>query len=126
MSDAEPSAKDLAHGTLGKELFVVMSTPAAPREELAAMLPVHLEHQIKLEKQGILFGAGPVFDKGASGPSFGLIIIRADSFDAAQAIAESDPFHKSGLRTFTLQRWILNEGSYTVTVNYSDQTAAVD
>jgi hypothetical protein len=30
--------------------------------------------------------------------------------------------YKAGVRTFTLQKWRMNEGSVTVTFNFSDQT----
>jgi uncharacterized protein YciI len=56
----------------------------------------------------------------------GMIVIRADSFAAARAIADSDPYHKNGLRKYTLTRWTVNEGSYGIRVNYSDQTVAIE
>ena len=55
----------------------------------------------------------------------GMIIIRADSFEHAHEIAMGDPFHAEGLREFDIWNWSMNEGSFTVTINYSDQTAAV-
>jgi hypothetical protein len=55
-----------------------------------------------------------------------MIIIRASSFAEARAIADSDPYHRNGLRTYTLTRWTVNEGSYTVRVNYSDQTMTIE
>ena len=39
-------------------------------------------------------------------------------------MADSDPFHKSGLRSYTLRRWTGNEGSYRLRVNYSDLSPA--
>lgn len=116
--------EQLSKTFLKKRLYVVISTVAAPRPKIEEVLPEHLEHQIKLEKRGILFAAGPMFKEDGAGGR-GLIIIRADSFDAAKAIAESDPFHKRGLRTYTIERWQLNEGRYTVEVNYSDQSVNV-
>jgi hypothetical protein len=44
----------------------------------------------------------------------GLVIYRADSLEAARALAEADPMHKSGAHTFVLWRWMRNEGSVTV------------
>ena len=110
---------------LGKTLYVVHTVPAAPAEQIAGLLPAHLEHQIRLEKAGIMFGAGPMANEDGS-PGGGLIIIRADSFAAARAIVDEDPMHKSGLRTYTIRRWTVNEGSYTVKVNYSDQSVSID
>lgn len=54
-----------------------------------------------------------------------MFVLRAKSFGEAEAIAWGDPLHEAGLRTFTIQRWRVNEGSYTVTVNYSDQSAKI-
>jgi hypothetical protein len=54
-----------------------------------------------------------------------MFVLRANSFAEAEAIARNDPLHKAGLRTFTIQKWRVNEGSYTVTVNYSDQTVRI-
>jgi uncharacterized protein len=72
-----------------------------------------------------MFGAGPL--AGEDGTRVGgMVIIRAESFSAARAIADSDPYHKNGLRTYTLTRWTVNEGSYGIRVNYSDQTVTIE
>ena len=64
-----------------------------------------------------------VAGKGEDGArKHGMIIVRADSFEQARAIADRDPFHKAGLRSYSVDRWSLNEGSLTFTVNFSDQS----
>jgi uncharacterized protein YciI len=115
---------EMRRGHLGKELYVITSIPVASREELERLLPQHLQHQTGLERDGILFAAGPLFREDGSRAG-GLIIIRANSFAAAQSIASSDPYHAEGLRSYTMQRWTVNEGSYTLRVTYSDQKVAV-
>ena len=117
--------RQMTEKMLGKTLYVVHTIPAAPPEQIVALLAAHLEHQIRLEKAGIMFGAGPMTNEDGS-PSGGLIVIRAASFEAARAIVDEDPLHKSGLRTYTIRRWTVNEGSYTVKVNYSDQSVTID
>jgi uncharacterized protein YciI len=115
-----------AHGALGKDLYMIVTVPNAPREEIMKMLPIHLERQIELEKAGILFMAGPFWERGTEGTADGgMILVRANSFEEADEIAKGDPFHKAGLRTYTIRRWMVNEGSYTVTVTYSDQKMAI-
>tara|TARA_Y100001960_G_scaffold83380_1_gene89050 strand:+ start:295 stop:666 length:372 start_codon:yes stop_codon:yes gene_type:complete len=110
---------------LKKDLYVIFTRPVAPREELMKMLPQHLARQVELEKQGILFAAGPMEPQDKDQVRTGMIIVRAGSFDEADEIAKADPFHAAGLREYEIWNWSMNEGSFTVTINYSDQSAAV-
>ncbi len=110
---------------LNMQLYVYFSTPVKPRDEVAKMLPKHLEYQVDLERRGIMFGAGPMFQKGADAPHRGMIIVRADSFEEADAIAAADPMHASGLREYTIDRWHMNEGTLAFQVTFSDQGAKV-
>ncbi|MFT5485219.1 MAG: hypothetical protein ACI9JL_002704 [Paracoccaceae bacterium] len=116
-----PNTKDM----LQKDLYVIFTRAVAPREEIMKMLPQHLERQVELEKQGILFAAGPMEPEDDSKPRTGMIIVRADSFEHANEIAMGDPFHAAGLREFDIWNWSMNEGSFTVTINYSDKSADV-
>ena len=110
---------------LRKELYVIFTRPVAPREELMKLLPQHLARQVELEKQGVLFAAGPMESRDDDKVRTGLIIVRASSFEEADEIAKADPFHAAGLREYEIWNWSMNEGSFTVTINYSDQSAAV-
>jgi len=121
-SERKMDADELHARMLKKKLWVVFSKPAAPLEEIKRHLQKHLEHQIGLEKQGILFGAGPMSVPGAAAPSFGMIIIRADDLVSARRIMDSDPMHSSGMRTYEIFSWSLNEGRIGLTIDYSDQT----
>ncbi len=116
-----PNTKEM----LQKDLYVIFTRAVAPREKIMELLPKHLERQVELEKQGILFAAGPMDPQDDSKPRTGMIIVRADSFDHAHEIAMRDPFHAEGLREFDIWNWSMNEGSFTVTINYSDQSATV-
>lgn len=125
MADVSERVKKLGEKFLRKELYVIMSTLSAPHSEHMRLLPDHLEYQIRLEKEGVIFAAGPTFNAdGTEGP--GLIIIRAASFAAATAIAEGDPWVKAGVHAYTITRWVINEGAYSVKINYSDQTVVID
>lgn len=110
---------------LRKDLYVIFTRPVAPREKIMELLPKHLERQVELEKQGILFAAGPMEPQENDKPRTGMIIIRADSFEDAHAIAMEDPLHAAGLREFDIWNWSMNEGSFTVTISYSNQSAAI-
>lgn len=119
---AETTPETLYSEMLRQSLWVVTTRPARG-PGFQDVLPAHLAYQVALERQGTLFGAGPIFEDGDQAPpTGGMIILRASSEAEARAIAEADPFHTAGLRQFTLHRWLLNEGSMTLTVRYSDQS----
>jgi uncharacterized protein len=120
------NVEDMVARMLKKPLWVVMTRPVAPPEQVRRQLKAHLEHQIRLEKAGIMYGAGPATKPGESAPAFGLIIIRAKDEAEARRIADSDPMHSSGVRAYELYAWSLNEGRIGVTLNFSDQTFAFD
>jgi len=120
--------KDIAksRGALALELFVVESTPVGAPDLLKATLPSHLAYQKGMEAKGALVLAGPLSDlTGEEMQGSGLIVYRAGSFEDARALAEADPMHKTGARSFTLRRWLVNEGSLSVSVTLSEQRMAL-
>lgn len=115
-----------ARGSLAFELFVVISTPAAAPEAIKENLPDHLEYQNRLEREGSLAFAGPMSDEtGTQMQGMGLIIYRAASFEDARALADADPMHVAGARSYTLRRWMINEGRISLSVGLSEQTATL-
>jgi uncharacterized protein YciI len=58
--------------------------------------PAHVEHLNKLNAEGTLKMAGPFLDADGK-PNGSLVIVNADTIEAAQAIADSDPYAKAGL-----------------------------
>ena len=115
----------LTKSYLRKEMYVVVTTPVVPREQIEPHIPAHLANQVRLEREGIMFAAGPLSKEDGTRIG-GMFVIRAESFAAAKAIADSDPLHKAGLRSYTLTRWTVNEGSYGIRVNYSDQSVTIE
>ena len=109
-------------GVLALELYVVQSAPVVDKDRLREVLPEHLAYQGRLEKSGKLVFAGPLSDdSGEIWSGAGLIIYRAAGLDEARALATADPVHESGCRTFTIRRWLLNEGQLRLTVSLSTQ-----
>lgn len=109
-------------GVLALELYVVQSAPVVDKDRLREVLPEHLAYQGHLEKSGNLVFAGPLSDdSGENWSGAGLIIYRAASLDEARTLAAADPMHEFGCRTFTLRRWLLNEGQLRLTVSLSTQ-----
>jgi len=106
---------------LRKQLYVVFTKPVNGMEPVMANLKEHLDFQIDLERRGIMFGAGPFWnDAEDAWEGEGMVIIRAGSLAEARAIAASDPMHKAGARSYIVRPWLLNEGSITVKMTYSD------
>lgn len=123
-ADYKSNAK--SRGALALELYVAFSTPAKTPEEVKALLPDHLAYQAVLERAEQLAFAGPMSDEtGEHMQGVGLIIYRADSLEAARKLAEEDPMHKSGARSFVLRRWMINEGSLNLSVGLSTGTSSL-
>jgi uncharacterized protein YciI len=121
-------AQDTPEGkfqVLGKTLWVVITRAAEGAEPDPAAMEAHMAHQMRLEQEGIMFGAGPLYDADGNIQG-GMIIIRADSAEDARRIADSDPMHARGLRVYTLQRWMLNEGHISITLDYARGTFTLD
>jgi len=113
-------------GSLALEFFVVESTPVKLPEEVKANLQDHLAYQKSLETAGTLAFAGPLSDSsGELMQGKGLMIYRAESMDHARQIADADPMHKSGARSFTLRKWLVNEGSLSLNVGLSTQKVSL-
>ncbi len=113
-------------GALAFELYVVESKSAASPEKMQKILPRHLEYQKQMEAQGTLFLAGPLSDStGQQMSGGGLIIYRAGSIDEARNLAENDPMHKEGGRSFEVRTWLVNEGSLQIGLALSEQSATL-
>jgi uncharacterized protein len=119
-SATELKIAELTKGMLRLKLFVIFSQGKGL--DLKPYLAEHLEYMVDLERQGKLFASGPL---GDSTRGDGMTIVRAASEEEARELALRDPFVVNGIRTFTVQPWILMEGSLSVTVNFSDQTARI-
>jgi uncharacterized protein YciI len=112
-----------SRGALAFELYVVRSVPVASPEEIKANLADHLAYQARLESEGKLVLAGPLSDEtGTLMEALGMMVYRARSFEEARALAEADPMHERGARRFELRRWLINEGSLTLSVRLSGQS----
>ena len=121
MADAPSDVHPLTNTFLGKEMYLVVTRPVRS-PEINRRIADHLAHQLDLEKRGILFAAGPLYPRDSNLPEAGMFVLRANSFEEAEAIANEDPLHRAGLRTYTLQKWRVNEGRITITVDFSDRT----
>ena len=119
-SAGEVEARSRQHGLFAKVFYLVETTPVGPLRTLAPYVVAHLEHQRKLEQDGVLFAAGPLMtDDGQMHRGEGLFVIRAESLREAHEIVSADPMHVSGARRFRIRPWLINEGSLSLTVRLS-------
>ena len=111
---------EASKGMLQKQLYVVITRPTNGLGPVMENLEAHLAHQVKIEADGIMVGAGPFWlDDEETWGGEGMFIIRAGSLAEARKIAESDPMHSSGARSFEVRPWLLNEGTITVKISFS-------
>ena len=112
-----------ARGALALDLFMVHTVPVPGGPAGPDILPDHLAYQRQLESDGSLLLAGPLSDDtGTQIEGAGLVILRAQSLDHARALADADPMHSLGARSYTLRRWLVNEGSLTLSLGLSTAT----
>lgn len=111
---------------LQKQLYAIFTVPTGGIEPILQMLDEHLAFQIQLEKDGIMYAAGPMWsDDEREWNGDGMVVVRAGSRQEAIAIAERDPMHRSGARRFTVRPWMINEGMMTIRLDMSSQTFAI-
>jgi uncharacterized protein YciI len=111
---------------LGKQLWVIFSEPTEKAGDRREVFSQHIAHQHDIEDRGILFAAGPFLGPDGNPKGPGMIIIRAKDEAEARAIADSDPFHKLGYRSYRLEHWRMNEGTFNLRINYSNRTYKID
>lgn len=111
---------------LHKRLYIIFSEPTEKGGDRRKIFAQHINYQLKIEKEGKLFAAGPFVDGKGKPQGPGMIVVRAKSMAAAKKIAEADPFHKQGFRKFHIQAWDVNEGGFNLRVKFSDGSYELD
>jgi uncharacterized protein len=118
-------AAQLTAGMLNKRLFVMLRACLEP-DRVRAHVAAHLRWMIAAERRGLVFASGPFVAEGQPmGAAGGMTILRAANRDEAEAIARQDPFIAEGVYGFEIREWRLMEGSFSVTVRYSEQSRVV-
>ena len=132
MSDGGPSWNEMVDqcselGLLAKRLYVVFTSPVNGMRPVMEVLDEHLAYQNKIQNEGIMFGAGPFSDATEQNwDGDGMIIIRADTMAAAKIIADNDPMHKAGARSYKIRPWLLNEGKVTIDLTFSNKSMEIE
>jgi uncharacterized protein YciI len=126
MADQLPNFNDMVSrfaedGLLAKKLYVYFTTPTNGLGPVMENVKEHLAYQHEIEQKGIMVAAGPFADDDDEAMTGeGMIIIRAASLKEARAVADADPMHKAGARSYRLRPWCMNEGKITIEVTFSD------
>lgn len=121
-SDALPVAAvmDASAAMLQKQFYAIFTTPVSGIAPVLETMEDHLAFQVGLEREGIMVAAGPMWtDDEQSWEGDGLVVVRAGSREEAIAIAERDPMHQRGARSFRVRPWMINEGTMTVRLDFS-------
>lgn len=118
---------EASKGMLKKQFYVVFSRPANGLGPVMENIATHLEHQCKIERDGILVAAGPQWtDDEKYWDGDGMFVIRASSMEHARELAASDPMHQCGARSFTVRPWLVNEGGLNLRIEFSTGKMTLD
>jgi len=107
-------------GMLAKQLYLVHTTPTGDLDAVLAVVEEHLDYQVQLERDGIMFAAGPNWTEDErEWRGDGTVVIRAGSMAEARAIMDADPMHAKGARRYDIRPWLVDEGKITIELSYS-------
>ena len=105
------TAKARERGSLAAEFYAVHTIPGRERDRMQDVLPRHLDYQQDLQDRQILVFAGPLSDQtGEEMSGEGLVIYKTTSMEEADRLAAADPMHAEGCRSYSIQKWLINEG----------------
>jgi hypothetical protein len=85
-------------------IFTITLTIVVDRATYETYLPQHIAYVQQLKQQGVLLLSGPFADRTG-----GLVIIRANSHDEAEAIVRNDPLVSSGVDRYELREWEIRD-----------------
>ena len=87
------------------KFFLAISHPIASADDMARVLPEHLQYMAQHEDK--VFLAGPFIGSGGMGMS----ILWCESEQEAIDFMQGDPFVAQGLRRFEVRQWELRFGT---------------
>ncbi|HEX5689536.1 MAG TPA: YciI family protein [Roseiflexaceae bacterium] len=68
-------------------------------------LPAHIAYLKELKARGALLLSGPFTDRKG-----GMVLVQADSREAAEAIAQADPLVANRVDSYELREWLITDG----------------
>ena len=128
-SDVAIGKRPLAREQVYLCIMTNVESPPADSPPRDTLMNAHKEYLADLERRGLLFGAGRLFnaeEEEHTALGHGMIVIRAKTRVEAEAIAFEEPFTKAGHRTMVLHPWQRNEGNVNVSIRFMDSVLEVD
>lgn len=116
-TESLPSAQILQHsreaGYLAKQAFIITTEPVNPGPQLENILKnldAHIDYWEDLCTKEKVLAGGPWTAGGPENDwhAIGMIVVWADSIEEAKKMGDGDPFHKLGIRSFTVNSWLVN------------------
>lgn len=85
--------------------FIITLTIIVDRATYEPFLPAHLEYLAALKQAGSLLLSGPFLNRTG-----GMVIVQAESLQAAEEIARNDPLVQNGVDSYELTEWLITDG----------------
>lgn len=125
----EARSMEISKSLSREQCYILMmrpnpNVPAAPSP--AKLRIEHHEYLLRLEREGRLFAAGPLADRGEKPYGAGMIVIRAASREEAAAIGAQEPYTHAGLREMDVIPWQRNEGVTKLEIRLADGVLKID
>ncbi|NJN67803.1 MAG: hypothetical protein HC884_14395 [Chloroflexaceae bacterium] len=86
-------------------IFLIKLTIVVDRATYEPHLPAHLAYLQELKQRGVLVLSGPFRDRTG-----GVVLVVADSSEAAEAIARNDPLVRHRVDSYELREWQITDG----------------
>jgi uncharacterized protein YciI len=86
-------------------IYMIKLTIIVDRAAYEPFLPAHLAYLQELKARGALLLSGPFTDR-----SGGMVLVRAESREEAEAIARADPLVANKVDGYELREWLITEG----------------
>ena len=114
-------------GLLAQKLYVIVSEPTGGLGPIMDNIDRHLAYQAGLEEDGtIRLRCRSCRDRRrAAVARRGHVRLPGRPMEAARRLADSDPMHQSGARSYRVRPWLLNEGTASVRVFYSGRKPVI-
>ncbi len=123
MPENDKATAMLAHSAKLK-LFVMLRRTENPAK-IPELLAAHLHWMIERERSGVVFLSGPVAPRKGAVALDGMTLLRTDTIEQAEEIAQQDPFVLNGAVSFEMREWTAFEGTIRLELNLSDSTVVL-